>query len=1286
MDSALRRRLRHARRWLGYGSLVLLIGVALVVSVFSQFLPAVESHPEQIAQWLSERVGEKVSFSRARGEWGRRGPRFVLDDLHIGEGAKRLAIGRATLQIAAYSGWLPGHPLTELKIRELSLTLVQGEDGRWEVVGLPGQTGGGDPLARLEGFGELQIEKAQLAIRAPKLKIDMRVPRIDARIRVNGPRVRAGISAWVDRADAPASAVLDYDREQHAGTAWAGGEQLVLAHWAPLLRSIGVAPERGRGELGLWAELRDQRVGSATLHADIAGARLRSTAPLRAADGRLLSTRVDIDRLQADARWTQTAQGWRLQAPRLNLTRGKRVSRLDGLRVQGGANFALRGLELDLSPLASMLALSDRLPGELRLFLLQSNPQAVLHEVVIAGRRNGHLRGSLRLSALSLQPYGQRPGLSGLAGKLRFDEHGGVLRLDSSPVRIDWPVALRQSEEVRLGGSLSLWRQGRGWTLGTGSLRVRGHDFGADLRMALGFQGDGSAPTLDLAASLAPASVQTAKRFWILHKMPPATVRWLDEALVAGTVSDGRIAIGGDLDDWPFKQNSGGFDARAHVADATLKFSKQWPAGEHMEIDTVFFGPGFSLAGSGDLLGNHVASVAGGIEDFHTPGLKLDIDAEGDGEGLRQLLLQSPLEKRYGEHMRALSITGTAAVDLNLYIPLHQGLGEDHVDGTLELAEATLADSRYNIRFTGVSGRTAFSERGFATDNLAVRLQDEPGTFNLRVGENTGDREVAALATLEGRFSAATLADRDADLAWLKPYMNGIADWRIAVGVPEAKNAPSQLRVNSDLVGVELTMPAPLAKPAAQPLALELQAALPVDKGEIGLRLGNLMRMRAQMRSNAPMVGAIAFGDAPMPGAPAQGLSVRGRVPVLDSTGWVAFGGSDSGDAKAKGAGGGTDTGTVIHDVDVTADRLIFIDRSFDDARVQLQKGAAITHVNLKGKGIDGAIDVPNETARGVQGKFALLHLPSDAPGAPPAVVTDAVAVEDPAALPPLHFTIADLRIGEAQLGRAELQTSPMPSGMRIDKFQTRAKDLGLDAAGEWVHTNAGSRSSLRLDFTAASLGKMLDSLGYGDMVEGGRTRATLTGSWPGSPGAFSLATMSGSMKAEVGEGRLLDVEPGGSGRILGLLSLAEIPRRLSLDFSDFFKKGFAFNTVKGDFAFADGVARTDNLRIDGPAAEIRVSGNTGLREKVYDQRVEVLPKAGGVLPALGFLVGGPAGAAVGAVAQGVFNKPLKQSTRVVYHVTGPWDKPIVKVIEKGPAKSPPAAVPPAEATAMEKR
>jgi uncharacterized protein (TIGR02099 family) len=1285
VTSPLRRRIRHARRFLGYGSLVALIALALLVSIFNQMLPAVESHQDKSARWLSDRVGDPVSFSRARGEWTRRGPRFVLDDLRVGKGANVLAVGRAQLQVAAFTGWMPNHPLTELKVRQLSLTLQQHDDGRWEVIGLPGQGATGDPLERLEGFGELQIEKAQLRVHSPRLGFDMAIPRIDARLRVSGPRLLAGVSAWVDADDAPVSAVLDFDRKEHDGLLYAGGNGLVIAHWAPLLRLVGVRPEAGRGELALWTHVRDQRIEDVRLRADIAGVKLRSTAPMRAADGTLLSSHVGFDRLRADASWRKTPDGWRLDAPSLSLKQGDKVSRLDGLVVEGGPRFHLQGRELDLSPLAAMLALSDRLPDGLRLFLLQSNPQAVLRDVAISGRRAGGLRGSARIERLALQPYGQRPGLTGVAGRVRFDEYGGVMRLDSAaPVRLDWPVALHAPEELRLQGSVSVWRDGAGgWQLGTGGLNVRGKDFATQLRMAMGFQADRSKPTLDFAAHIDPASVAVAKRFWILHKMPPATVRWLDEALVAGEVTDGRVAIGGDLDDWPFAGKGGAFDARAHVRDGTVKFSKEWPQGEHMELDLDFFGPGFTLEGSGELLGNKVASVSGGIERFHEPWLRLDIAADSEGEALRQLLLHSPLEKQYGEHMRALTISGAAKVGVQLYLPLRQGLGDQHVDGSVELSEASLADSRWNIKFTGVNGRTSFNQRGFATDNLAVKLGDEAGTFNLRVGDATGDAGVAALATLDGQFSPGTLLDHAPDLAWMKPYAKGSAHWRVAVGVPKevgGRTPPSHLRVASDLVGVEMTMPAPLAKAAATPLALEVQAPLPLE-GEMNLRLGNLMRLRAQVHEKAPMAGSVVFGDGAFAALPAQGLVVRGHVPLLDSTGWVAFAAGDRGGSN----------GTPVRSVDVQADKLLFIDHQFADTHVQVEHSPALTNVVLKGKGIDGTVDVPQDTARGVKGNFATLYLPSDdsPPGTTAAVAEGGVAVEDPSALPPMRISIADLRIGASQLGHSELQTSPIANGMRIDKWSTRAKNLSLDAAGEWVKNDGGSRTSMRIEFTAASLGQMLDTLGYGDMVEGGKTHAELSGNWPGSPGEFALATLSGSLKAEVGEGRMLDVEPGGSGRILGLLSLAEIPRRLTLDFSDFFKKGFAFNTVKGDFAFADGVARTDNLRIDGPAAEIHVSGSTQMRDKLYDQRVEVLPKAGGVLPAIGFLVGGPAGAAVGAVAQGVFNKPLKQSTRVVYHVSGPWDKPVVKVVEKGPAKGAPSTshnTAPQEATAMEKR
>jgi uncharacterized protein YhdP len=65
---------------------------------------------------------------------------------------------------------------------------------------------------------------------------------------------------------------------------------------------------------------------------------------------------------------------------------------------------------------------------------------------------------------------------------------------------------------------------------------------------------------------------------------------------------------------------------------------------------------------------------------------------------------------------------------------------------------------------------------------------------------------------------------------------------------------------------------------------------------------------------------------------------------------------------------------------------------------------------------------------------------------------------------------------------------------------------------------------------------------------------------------------------------------------------------------------------------------------------------------------MEVLPRAGSVLPALGALAAGPAGAAIGAVAQAVFQQPMKQMARTLYRVQGSWAEPKIDVIDRGPA------------------
>ena len=197
MPTSLRRRLRLARRGLWYFTAVSLVILALVAGIVSQLLPLAERNPDRIAEWLSARAGRPVRFDRVQSEWTRRGPLLRLDGLRVGEGKDAVAIGAAEILVSQYAGLLPGRSFTELRVRNLSLTLERADDGRWQVRGLPGQSQGGDPLGALEGLGELQVIDARLGISAPSLKIDATIPDVDVRLQVSGDRVRGGLRARI---------------------------------------------------------------------------------------------------------------------------------------------------------------------------------------------------------------------------------------------------------------------------------------------------------------------------------------------------------------------------------------------------------------------------------------------------------------------------------------------------------------------------------------------------------------------------------------------------------------------------------------------------------------------------------------------------------------------------------------------------------------------------------------------------------------------------------------------------------------------------------------------------------------------------------------------------------------------------------------------------------------------------------------------------------------------------------------------------------------------------------
>ena len=165
--------------------------------------------------------------------------------------------------------------------------------------------------------------------------------------------------------------------------------------------------------------------------------------------------------------------------------------------------------------------------------------------------------------------------------------------------------------------------------------------------------------------------------------------------------------------------------------------------------------------------------------------------------------------------------------------------------------------------------------------------------------------------------------------------------------------------------------------------------------------------------------------------------------------------------------------------------------------------------------------------------------------------------------------------------------------------------------------------------------------------------------------------------RIHVGPGRFTKLEPG-PGKLLGVLSLQALPRRVTLDYSDVFSEGFAFDEITGNVRIAGGVMTTSDLKLVGPAAKVDISGEADLAKETQRLTVRVQPALSSSVSAgaaLLFLANPLVGAAVGAgslFAQALLQDPVEKMFRYEYTVTGGWSDPVVTKSGGGNASAAP--------------
>jgi uncharacterized protein YhdP len=239
-------------------------------------------------------------------------------------------------------------------------------------------------------------------------------------------------------------------------------------------------------------------------------------------------------------------------------------------------------------------------------------------------------------------------------------------------------------------------------------------------------------------------------------------------------------------------------------------------------------------------------------------------------------------------------------------------------------------------------------------------------------------------------------------------------------------------------------------------------------------------------------------------------------------------------------------------------------------------------------------------------------------------------------------------------------------AGLEASDIKTESASFAISGSAGWIvdqSNSTGQRSYVSARLTSSNVRDTMQQLGYQPGIESEQMNVDFDVSWSGGPRQDFLETLDGTVGVRLGSGQLNEVDPG-AGRVFGLMSIVALPRRLSLDFSDVFERGFGFDEITGNFRLEDGEAYTCDLSLKGPAADVGIVGRAGLLAKNYEQTAIVSANVGNTLPVVGAVVAGPQVAAALLIFSQIFKKPLQEMGQIYYGIEGNWDDPVVDVVE----------------------
>ena len=813
---------------------------ALLISVARLATPWLTQQKPLVEKWASTLLGQSVQIDQLAINWDGFEPVLRCDEVIIFNDkrtkpllrARELDIGINLIRSVFSGSFRLGH----LRISGLHLTVVQDKTGHIHINGIntpvanTNNTAGdsdtvNDAINWLFSEPEISLQDVTLTWYDKNNKV-LPVKGLNFNIKNSGNSHKVWGQAQLAQMVPSQLAFTihltgDWQHQSNLkADVYLKAQDILLQQWLSRINLPSIKVEKGLTNFELWGKWRNKQWQSwQSLFAlnDVALTYTKTKTPVS----------INVNYLGGNIFWQPDNKGgWKLTGDHLQVVLAKQPWEASEFKLAVNSDYTQQQWQIsyiDLTSLIPLLIKTQLLPANWQNDLQQLQPKGVLrntqfHYQAATANTPVNYIFATQFEQFGINRWQKIPGINHLAGQLQLAPDSGNLQIKSQQTRLDFGKLFRAPIALTTLAATVNWQQTpTGIDIKASDITASNPAANVNAKIALSVPKDKSKPFINLQANYQLLSAQHAGDYLPLTQLSPELVKWLDNAIVRIKQATGTLIIDGDMKDYPFDNKKGIFLVDSQIKDADLAYWPKWPILKHSSGELIFKGSSMqALMKSGQIFSSKVKQITASIATLKkgVPAvLKINGQLTGNlNDGLR-VLRESPLHDIVKNGVDDLQATGPLQLQLGLIIPLRHG-EPIKVNGQIDTKNATLTLPKWNLALPDLQGQLLFTESGLTANNLTATLWQKPVTIQI----TTLDKQQGMQIQLTGQVAVKSLQQQFNTS--LLNALSGGSTYTVTLHVAN-KNGQDDLHITSDLQGIAVNLPIPLAKAAGATKSFE---------------------------------------------------------------------------------------------------------------------------------------------------------------------------------------------------------------------------------------------------------------------------------------------------------------------------------------------------------------------------------------------------------------------------------------------------------------------------------